>query len=324
MIWLFYLLFEMKKGCLIRVVVIVFGLGLLLVLLFVISDPEKKTLTPETRAGLPGQFVKLSDGVTHYDLTGPTNGPVVVLIHGFSVASYSWQRNVPALAGAGMRVLSYDLYGRGYSDRPAASYDLNFFVRQLDELLSALKIDRPVDIIGISMGGYITAGFAVRHPDRVRRIVLLAPQSEAMGGDPRLSWAALPGISEYLFAVYIGPYVMADRPDEYKDYMPSSDWHERYLDMMQYAGFRNALLSTLRNLTGDPFIEYRKLGEEGRRVELLWGDLDATIPLEYAKKIMAAIPQAEFHTIPGARHASPYERPEIVNPLIVNFLQTSN
>jgi len=300
---------------------VLLGLAVLLAALFFIMNPEKKALSPVIRAGLPGQFIALTDGVTYYQLSGPADGPLVVLVHGFSIASYAWERNVPALTAAGLRVLAYDLYGRGYSDRPDVTYDLDLFVRQLDELLTALDIHQPVDIAGISMGGYISAGFAARHPERVRRIVLMAPQSETMDSDARMKWVTLPGVGEYLFTVYIGPFVMVDSQDEFNAYMPSSDWHDRYLDMMQYAGFRNALLSTLRNMTGDPFEQYRKVGELGFDVLLLWGDLDDTVPIGNAQKVLAAIPQAEFYTIPGARHESAYELPEIVNPRLIDFLK---
>jgi pimeloyl-ACP methyl ester carboxylesterase len=309
-----------KRGCGVAIGVLL-ALAVLIAAAFLIQNPEKKVLSAETRAGLPGKFVALSDGVTHYQLSGPADGPLVVLVHGFSIASYSWERNVPALTDAGLRVLTYDLYGRGYSDRPQVSYNLDLFVRQLDELLTALGADQPVSLVGVSMGGYISAGFAVRHPERVLQVALLAPQTDAMGTDPRLKWVTLPELGEYLFTVYIGPYVLADRTDEFDAYMPSSDWHERYLEMMQYAGFRNALLSTLRNMTGDPFVEYRQLGSLKRPVLLLWGDLDDTVPIENAQKVRAAVPQAEYHVIPGARHASFYERPEIVNPLLVEFLK---
>jgi pimeloyl-ACP methyl ester carboxylesterase len=301
------------------IIAVVFIAGLAVV--YRIQDPEKRQLDAATRAGLPGQFIQLQEGMTHYTLSGPPGGQVVVLVHGFSVAAYSWDRNIPALTKAGFRVLAYDLYGRGYSDRPQGPYTLQRFTDQLDQLLTALQIDQPVDIVGISMGGYVTAGYADRHPDRVRRIALLAPQVESMGSDPRLSPLAVPGLGDYLFTVYIGPYVMADSKDEFKDYMASSDWHERYLDMMAYQGFRRAILSTLRDMPGDPFIEYRQLGQTKTPVLLLWGDKDTTIPIENAQLVREAVPQADYHIIQGARHASIYERPELVNPLLVNFLR---
>jgi len=61
-------------------------------------DEEKTTLDDEIRAALPGQFVELSDGVVHYELAGPENGPTVVLVHGFSVPYYVWDPTFDALA----------------------------------------------------------------------------------------------------------------------------------------------------------------------------------------------------------------------------------
>ncbi len=310
-----------RKGCLITAGGIALAVLLILAAVYAIMDPETKTLNPQTRAVLPGEFVNLSDGVTHYTLTGPADGQVVVLVHGFSVASYSWERNIAALNQAGFRVLVYDLYGRGYSDRPPGAYGLDRFTRQLNDLLTALAIKQPVDIAGISLGGYITAAFANRYPQHVKRITLLAPQVESMGSDPRLAPVIAPGFGDFLFTVYIGPYVMVDSPDEFKDYMPSSDWHDRYLDMMAYRGFRRALIATLRDMPGDPYIEYRQLGRSNIPVQLLWGDKDTTVPFVNAALVQKAIPQAQFQVIPGARHASIYERPEVVNPLLIDFFK---
>jgi pimeloyl-ACP methyl ester carboxylesterase len=311
----------MRKGCFVALGAVIPGLALLIAASYFILNPEKKVLTPETRASLPGQFIALADGVTHYELDGPEDGPVVVLVNGFSIPMFTWERNVPALTEAGFRVLTFDLYGRGYSDRPDGPYNLDLFVRQIDELLTALKIDRPVDMVGLSMGGYITAGFANRYPDRVRRVVMISPLVEAVASDTRLKIVTLPWLGEYLFTIYIGPYAIVDSKDEYQAYVPGSDWRARELDAMQYAGIRNALLSTLRDMTGDPFTEYQELGNRGGPVELLWGDKDQTIPIENAQKVLAAVPQAVFHPIPGARHESCYEEPEVVNPLIIGFLQ---
>ena len=311
----------MKKGCLITVVGGLAGLIALLAAAYLLLDREKLTLNPETRAVLSGQFVSLPAGVTHYQLSGPEDGSLVVLVHGFSVASYTWEHTVPALTDAGFRVLTYDLYGRGYSDRPPGPYDLNLFTAQLEDLLTALKIDQPVDVVGLSMGGYITADFAAKHPERVRRLVLLAPQSTSLGSDPRTSLVTFPGVGEYLFTVYLGPFYMSESSGEFVSNPESAVWHDRYLDMMNYTGFRNALLSTLRTMTGDPFDAYRALGQLDRPVLILWGGDDDTSRVENAAQVVKAIPQAELHLIPGARHAFAYEFPEMVNPLLVAFLQ---
>jgi pimeloyl-ACP methyl ester carboxylesterase len=67
--------------------------------------------------------------------------------------------------------VSLDLYGRGYSARPDAAYDRRLFVDQIHELLAALHIERPVHLVGYSMGGSIVVSYAADHPQRVRRVV---------------------------------------------------------------------------------------------------------------------------------------------------------
>jgi len=310
-----------KSSCLILAAGVLFGVAALLAAFYFIMDREKLSLNPQTRAALPGQFVALSEGITHYQLDGPPNGPVVVLINGFSAGSFSWQHNVPALTAAGFRVLSYDLYGRGYSDRPSGPYTLERFERQLDDLLGALRIDGPVDLTGVSMGGYIAAGYAAQHPQRVRRVALLAPQSTANGSDPRLGMVTMPGLGEFVFAVYMVPVYLANSEDDFQDPAQAEGLREEYLDAAQYAGFRAALLSTLRCMTGSPYEQYSALGRLGLPVLLIWGEEDRTSPFSNAPQIQAAIPQARLRSLPAQRHAVYYERPDLVNPLLIDFLK---
>src|SRR5215813_3321536 len=119
-------------------------------------NPERKTLDDAERRNAPGKFVRLSDGVTHYDVAGPDSGRTIVLVHGFSVPYYIWDSTAASLAAAGNRVIRYDEYGRGWSDRPAIVYNAELYERQLRELLDSLQVSR-VDVAGVSMGGWVTA-----------------------------------------------------------------------------------------------------------------------------------------------------------------------
>src|SRR3954471_8601554 len=111
-----------------RRVMVVAGSVLLVVVLsaggfWIARNPETRALDGAARREAPGKFVRLSDGVTHYQIDGPENGRVVVLAHGFSVPYYIWDSTAAALAGAGYRVIRYDTYGRGWSDRPDVVYN---------------------------------------------------------------------------------------------------------------------------------------------------------------------------------------------------------
>ena len=83
-------------------------------------------------------FLPLSDGLCHYRVDGPCDGPVVLLIHGATVPAWEFDRLAPFLTSAGYRAIRADLFGHGYSDRPRVKYGLDLFVRQLSELLDSL------------------------------------------------------------------------------------------------------------------------------------------------------------------------------------------
>ena len=126
-----------------------------------------------------GTFVELSRGKTHYHLSGPEDGPLVVLCHGFGVFSYVYSDLADVLSRSGYRVLSFDWYGYGYSDAPnprRVRYDRFLFVGQLAELLYALQLqDSTFTLAGHSMGGLIAAYFAAQYPQRVKNLVLICP-----------------------------------------------------------------------------------------------------------------------------------------------------
>src|SRR5262249_36003680 len=141
------------------------ALIVLLWTLYVIADPENRNLDSVARASTSGAFALLSDGYTHYEIGGPAgqDGRGVVLAAGFSVPYYIWDPTFNALTTAGLRVLRYDYYGRGYSDRPSIPFNDDMYVRQLDELLMHLRITTPVDLTGISFGGSFITSFADKY-----------------------------------------------------------------------------------------------------------------------------------------------------------------
>jgi len=283
---------------------------------------ETRVLDDDARTGVPGSFVRLADGVTHYELSGPSDAPTAVLVHGFSVPYYIWDPTFAGLLEAGLRVLRYDLYGRGYSDRPEADYTLDLFDRQLLNLLDALGLTRPVDAVGLSMGGPISVTFADRHPRRVRRLALIDPAGLPFHTSPLKNLIRVPWLGERLLDLTFHSQMVNSQgkdfvhPERFPNFQPS------YLPQTQFVGFRRAILSTIRSdVLSDQSAAFRRVGQQGRPTLLIWGRLDKTIPFPTHEKVLAAIPQAEFHAIDDAGHVPHYERPEAVNPLLVGFLK---
>lgn len=292
---------------------------------FVRGDMERHALDDAARAGLEGKtFVRLSDGVTHYRWDGPEDGPPAVLVHGFTSPLFIWDQTAPALAEAGFRVLRYDLYGRGYSDRPAVRYDADLFDRQLLELLDALGLDGPVDLVGLSMGGAITVHFVGRHPERVRRFALIAPAGFLIEDIPlAYRLIALPGIGEWLLKAFGDRAMLAGLSRQITDNPAlAAEFQERYFEQMRFKGYKRALLSTLRhNPLLDLEAEYRRAGATGKPALLVWGDADHVVPYAHHERVQETVPQVHFVGVPGGSHILNYETPDAVNPALLEFLR---
>ena len=125
------------------------ALLLLMGISYIYSTAGMEAMNNEVRTSLNKEFVQLKHGAIHYGWNGPIDGEVVVMIHGFSTPRFVFMKNVGALADAGYRVLTYDHYGRGYSDRPTVDYDKTLYDEALLELLDELKIEEPVNLVGV-------------------------------------------------------------------------------------------------------------------------------------------------------------------------------
>lgn len=297
------------------------GIVVLLVTPYWLAQRALKELTPETRASLPGSFVKLKDGYTCCESRGPTDGRVVVLAHGATISKYVWDRNVDALAAAGLRSIRYDNFGRGYSDRPPLTYGVDLYDRQLLELLDALKIDKPIDLVGLSQGGAISVVFAARRPERVRKLVLVAPAGFPVNLPFTAKLAPAPLIGDWIMTVFGKRVLISQSRQANKDSAILKEMEQKLLDQLSYAGYLPALLSMLRNYPlHDLAAEYQSVGRHGIPTLLIWGSADKVIPIENADRALAAMPAATLKVVQDAGHGVVYEKPEEVNKAIVDFL----
>jgi len=115
----------------------------------------------------------LSKTKVHVDDTGGTGRPVV-LIHGWPLSGESWQEQIPALSGAGYRVVAYDRRGFGRSDKPSRGYDYDTLAEDLDGVLSELDL-RDVTLVGFSMGGGEVARYVAKYgEERLHSVVFAA------------------------------------------------------------------------------------------------------------------------------------------------------
>ncbi len=290
----------------------------IVVLLFSVSflfiDPEKEKLTDDLRQNTAGEFAKLTAGITHYQTMGNDSAKTVILIHGFSVPYYIWDGSFEYLAQQGFHVIRYDLYGRGYSDRPLAAYDENLFRNQLLELFNTLKLKAPVSLAGVSFGGAVLTDFAVHYPELIDKIILIDPVYDFR------KIKASKQLANIQMALQSDKTAKGQLEDfKYPQRFP--DWVSKYKEQMQFTGFRNAVLSTRFDYSGIAIKEnYKKLNELHKKVLLIWGKDDKTVTFNYSDSIRNVL-QTEFFPVTDAGHLPHLEQANSVNAKMVAFLK---
>jgi pimeloyl-ACP methyl ester carboxylesterase len=287
---------------------------------------ETKELNELTRQEVSGSFIQLSDGFTHYELSNPEAKRTLVLAHGFSVPYFIYDPTFEFLTRSGFRVLRYDLFGRGFSDRPDTQYNIDLFVRQLGDLLDALRLTPPVSLVGLSTGGPITATFTARFPEQVDKLVLIDP----VGARPLpFAWllkvATMPLLGEAIASLIRSDRLNNSLAASFFEREFVEHFQPRYIPQMQFKGFRGAILSTIRNHMLDSFLDiYERIGKMDKPVLLFWGRNDPTVPFKHSDALRAAMPNMEFHAIEDCGHIPHYEKPDEVNPILLEFLKEAS
>lgn len=259
------------------------------------------------RHGAPGQFIQLSQGVTHCRWVGPVRGPVAVVVHGLATPMISMEEVAKGLGDLGYRVLLYDLYGRGLSDAPEGRQNRQFFLRQLADLCDYHGLTEDVTVVGYSMGGSIATAFAVEYPHSVKRVILIACAGIATN-ESRFSWFCrrVPFLGDWLHASFAPSRILKSIPAK-------GDTKEIDLVLraqrneLRRRGYLPALLSSRRGmLAEDQEEDHRRLGRQGFPVVAIWAQTDPIIPLQAVGRLGQWNRIARQEVVEGADHGLPY------------------
>ena len=282
----------------------------------------RRPMDAAARQAAPGQFAQLPQGTTHYQWFGPEAGPLVVCIHGLTTPGFVWHGLAQGLAAQGYRVLVYDLYGRGYSDRPKGAQTPAFFLRQVNDLMADQKITGDMTVIGYSMGAVIATALAAE-TEKVRRLVLLAPAGMRPVGDGFLRLLVrTPVLGRWLMMAYYpgmlrrGLRAEADQPGNVPEIT------KRQSAELDFRGFLPAVIASLRGtLTQQMQEPHEAVASRGISVLAIWGGADAVIPLADQERLGRWNPNVTQHVIAGAGHGLPYTHTRQVLALVTGFVQ---
>ena len=286
-----------------------------------------------TSADLPaeGAWAELSQGNLYYRWHLPSpdkdKGETLVLVHGFSTPHFVWDGVKGFFLDAGYKVLVYDHFGRGLSERPAVIYGKALYVESLRELLLDQQVTQPVHLLGYSMGGAIAGHFTQAYPGSIKTLTLIAPAG-LMNENPTAGmWSIKPLIGEWFWQLFAETIVFGDVGDaEVADIndplaISQAEFMERASSQMRYRGFVEALLSTVRNFNlFNAQDTFRKVGELDIPTLVMWGTDDTVVPYSGSENMAKAIPHAELVTIVDGGHNITYMQPSIVGPAVIDFV----
>lgn len=273
-----------------------------------VIEATRKPMNAKTRTKAPGSFADLSQGVTHYRWYGTGDGPVAVCVHGLTTPSFVWGGLAKGLTRMGFRVLVYDLYGRGFSDRPAGAQDHAFFQTQLNDLLADQGVEDDITLIGYSMGGAIATKFAATKPERLRKLILLAPAGIEPVVTGLVAFAArTPVIGTWLMLVRY-PTVLRNSLQAEAEQPSSVDGINALQEAeLNWRGFVPAVRESLRGLLSDEMqAEHQRLKQAGVPVLAIWGEEDTVIPLSSSQVLSQWNDEVRSAVITGAGHGLPY------------------
>ena len=183
--------------------------------LYFVLDRENIDIN-EFRLNSGYQEVRLSDGITSYKDIGDKNNEVIVLVHGATFGSLAYEEYVNVFVENNYRVITYDQYGRGYSDRVHSNVSIELMEKQLKELINHCEVE-DVILYGVSFGAAVVAKYAANNPENVSFIGYQVPLIDS-ANIPLLSIAKVPLYGDLLTRVLLVPGVLK-RIEEYEGLM---------------------------------------------------------------------------------------------------------
>jgi pimeloyl-ACP methyl ester carboxylesterase len=270
-----------------------------------------------------GEFVELGSGRSHYfDYGDRSSREVVLFIHGFAGSGLEIERVAPLLVQAGYRVIAPDWPGAGISDA-LPEYSTEALIAWLEDFRRAIGIER-FHLVGHSLGGFLAIRYAVAHPERLRRLVLIAPAGfEKELGVFLAALADSPPIVGAATALYIpGYYDIIASIEEFKDFSraPKEVLEYNALALATASGRRGMKEIALRILGGEPDLDC--LDRVAAPTLLLWAEDDRLLPYRWRETFLEGLPPATtFVPLSDCGHAPHMEQPLETATAILDFLR---
>ena len=267
-------------------------------------------------------LAKINDIEMYYEEHGAANAEPVVLIMGFGLSCAAWAPQITALAER-YHVIAFDNRGAGRTSQPPGAYTIPGMAADTDGLLDHLRIGS-THVIAQSMGGMIAQELTLRHPDRVRSLVLmcttpggphsagyetLMSESEEGLAFEKIEDAVTPeSLQEFALRLFTPEFLKNPGPG-FGQMVGAVMQHPQTLD-----GMKGQILAVRDHDTFD------RLPQIAVDALVMTGDSDPWILPENSRILAERIPGAELVVVEGARHGFMAEKPDEVNRVVLDFL----
>lgn len=295
------------------VVVLVIAL-LLLATWLVLRRPDIPFEPLEAKYAVPtSRYVELGDGVrVHYRDDGDPSKPVIVLVHGFGDSFLTWEGWIKALS-PNYRVITLDLPGHGLTRAPRTyAPEPDRYADLIDALAAKLDLP-PFAVVGNSMGGGVAWRLALRHPERVRALILLDAAGwppPANSPPPPLAFKVMQsGFGKFLLKTIETRPLTAQglKADVVDQSLITPAFVDRWVAVQRAPGHRPILMAVF-TARQTPANKEALSGIKAPTL-VLWGEQDHIIPVANARLFADAIPGARLITYPDAGHLPQLEIP---------------
>jgi len=257
------------------------------------------------------RFLYIDETLVHYQDEG--EGPVLILCHGVLASLHTWDGWVERLKSK-YRIIRFDIPGFGLSD-PNSQRQLSpeYSEEFLNLFVTALGIEECY-LVGNSLGGFISWNYAVTHPERVKKLILIDPIGYEQTLPTVMKLVTSPGIQN--IARWIAPKFIVDSGVR-KVYGQPGNIHQsvfqRYYDLLSHPGGRDAMVDvflTFRRYNGHPDVT-TKMKTLKIPTLLMWGRDDAWVPVSHVEDWKRDVPHAEAIIYEHAGHIPMEECPEL-------------
>ena len=275
-------------------------------------------------------YLDVNDSTTIAYVDEGKGGKTLIFVHGLATYLPSWQRNIAQLKNY-YRCIAIDLPGYGRSSKGAYPATISFYAETISQLVEKLGLGKVI-MVGHSMGAQVSMAVALQFPQKVESLILAAPAGFEIFNEKEAIW---------LKSIFKPEAVAAASPQQIRFnyslnfYKMPADVEFMIQDRVNMAAAKDFMLYCKTISKGVSGMLDEPVFEQLRNIEqpvmVIYGDNDALIPnpilhktvttANIAKKGHGQLPNSQLKMIPECGHFVPFEKPDIFNKIIVEFLE---